>query len=67
MKKIENAEIIGFKSWKAKDKEYKIIAVTYTEADTAGKMCGTIFVSKSYQVGTKITVIQHQGRLFIIE
>jgi hypothetical protein len=67
MKKIENADIIGYKSWKANDKAYMLIAVTFTEKETQGKMCGTIFVNKPYQVGTKINVIQHQGRLYVID
>lgn len=66
MKKIEKATVIGYKSWKAKDKSYMLIAVTFTEPDTQGKMCGTVFVNQPYQVGSTVDVIQHQGRLYII-
>lgn len=62
-----NAEVIGKKMWKSKEKEYSLIAVTYNEKDVAGKMCSTIFTNKDYRIGEKIDCIQHQGKLYVLE
>lgn len=66
MIKIEKATIIGYKSWKKDTKQYMLIAVTYTDKDTTGKMCGTVFVNKPYTVGETVDLISHQGRLYIL-
>ena len=62
MRKIEQATIIGYKSWNKDNKAYMLIAVTYEDKDVQGKMCGTIFVNKPYRVGEKVDVIQHMLR-----
>ena len=67
MRKIENAKVIGFKSWEVKDKVYKLIAVTYPDKDMQGLNCGTLFVNEPYKVGDEVSVVQHMGKLYIFE
>ena len=38
-KVIEKAKVIGYKSWKAKEKEYRLIAVTFPDKEMMGLNC----------------------------